>query len=161
MVKSQKMFLYSLYYFVQPIIPNTKKYSLLSFKTRNSKLRNQTMFVSLLKKWLRFKLFTVIINNNNNNTNRLFPSECDQQQDDSPWCEAGSCGSGSTSPGTSGPPDGARSCWARGQRGNQGTSSLLWAGWFCQEGIKVTQVETEHPTDLDCSRLLIKSQSKI
>lgn len=115
------------------------------------------MFVSLLKQLLRIKLFTVIINNNNN-TNRLFPSECDQQQDDSPWCEAGSCGSGSTSPGTSGPPDGARSCWARGQRGNQGTSWLLWAGWFCWEGIKVTQVEAERPADLDCSRLLIKPQ---
>uniref|UniRef100_A0A3P9N0Q1 G-protein coupled receptors family 1 profile domain-containing protein n=1 Tax=Poecilia reticulata TaxID=8081 RepID=A0A3P9N0Q1_POERE len=37
----------------------------------------------------------------------------------------------STSPGIAGPPGGTGSCSAQGQRGSQGTSSPLWAGWFC------------------------------
>lgn len=53
------------------------------------------------------------------------------QREDSPGCEAGSGSSHSTSPGTAGPPGGTGSCSAQDQRGSQGTSSPLWAGWFC------------------------------
>lgn len=60
--------------------------------------------------------------------------------DDLPGCGTGCCGSGSSPPGTSGPPDGAGSCSAGGRRGDQGTSSPPWAGWFCQE-IRSSQLD--------------------